>query len=45
MNEPLMSKPLSDAEGLQKAYGEDTGVWTEGSTVYVAGTKSLQDVF
>ena len=45
MNEPLMSKPLSDAEGLQKAYGEDSGVWTEGSTMYVAGTKSLQDVF
>ncbi len=40
-----MSKPLSDAEGLQKAYGEDSGVWTEGSTMYVAGTKSLQDVF
>ena len=44
MNEPLLTTPLSDAEGLQKAYSEDSGVWTEGSTMYVAGTKSLQDV-
>ncbi len=44
MNEPLLSKPLSDANGLQKAYSEDTGVWTEGS-MYVAGTKSAGDVW
>ena len=31
MNEPLLAKPLSDADGLQKAHGEDTGVWSEGS--------------
>ncbi len=45
MNAPLLTTPLSDTEGLRKAYGEDTGVYTEGSTMYVAGTKSLQDVF
>ena len=45
MNAPLLTTPLSDAEGLQKAYGEDTGVYAEGSTMYVAGTTSLQDVF
>ena len=45
MNEPLLTTPLSDAEGLQKAYSEDTGVWTEGSTMYVAGTKSAGDVW
>ena len=45
MNAPLLTTPLSDTEGLPKAYGEDTGVYTEGSTMYVAGTKSLQDVF
>ena len=45
MNEPLLSKPLTDSEGLQKAYSEDTGVWTQGSTMYVAGTKSAGDVW
>jgi hypothetical protein len=46
MNTPLLeTSSLTDADGLQKAYSQDNGVWTEGNTMYVAGTKSAQDVW
>ena len=34
-----------DSEGLAKAYANKEGVWTEGKTLYVAGVKSLRDVW
>ena len=36
-NEPLLSKPLTDSDGLQRAKSEDNGVWTEGSNACVGG--------
>jgi pimeloyl-ACP methyl ester carboxylesterase len=38
-------KRLTDAEGLSKAYGISEGTYTEGDTLYVAGTKSLRDAW
>ena len=32
------------AEGLSKAYADPTGLYQEGDTLYVAGTRNLKDV-
>ena len=36
---------MEDREGLDKAYALDSGVLPVGDTLYVAGTKSLRDVW
>jgi hypothetical protein len=46
MNVPLLSTPpLTDADGLQQAYSQDNGIWTESATMYIAGTKSVRDIW
>lgn len=37
--------PMTDAEGLDQAYAQESGVYRHGSVLYVAGTKNLRDVF
>ena len=36
---------MEDRQGLQEAYKLDSGVFPAGDTLYVAGTKSLRDVW
>ncbi len=46
MNVPLLeTNSLTDADGLRKAYSQDSGIYTENDTMFVAGTKSPQDVW
>ena len=36
---------MEDREGLNRAYGLDEGVYVDGNDLYVAGTKSMRDVW
>ena len=36
---------MEDRAGLDKAYSLDSGAYPEGDTLYVAGTKSIRDVW
>ena len=36
---------MEDRQGLQEAYALDSGIFPAGDTLYVAGTKSLRDVW
>ena len=36
---------MEDRKGLKEAYDLDSGVYTAGDTLYVAGTKSLRDAW
>ena len=36
---------MEDCQGLQEAYELDNGVYVVGDTLYIAGTKSLSDVW
>ena len=38
---PITLKPLSDAEGLQRAYARTNGVYIRNNTMFVAGTKDF----
>ena len=38
-------KPISDAQGLDIAYRQANGLYNYGDTLYIAGTKSLGDVY
>ena len=43
-----MAKPIkrmSDAEGLDIAYRQGNGIYNHGDTLYIAGAKSLGDVY
>ena len=40
---PMRSFNISDIEGLRRAYASDAGAYVHGDTMYVAGTRSLQD--
>ena len=35
---------MQDREGLDRAYARDDGVYVDGETEYIAGTKSFGDV-
>ena len=40
-----MEQPtIDDSEGLRRAYMRDDGLYDFGDTLYIAGTKSLEDV-
>ena len=38
---PITLKPLSDVEGLQRAYARTNGVYIRNNTMFVAGTKDF----
>lgn len=40
---PITLKPLSDVEGLQRAYERPNGVYIRNNTMFVAGTRDLHD--
>jgi hypothetical protein len=42
---PLKIEPITDKEGLAKAYGRESKLYTHGDTLYIAGTSSIQDVW
>ena len=40
-----MDQPtIDDSEGLRRAYEQDDGLYGYGGALYIAGTKSLEDV-
>lgn len=39
------SKTITDRQGLEIAYRQPNGIYNFGNTIYVAGTKSLNDAF
>ncbi len=41
----LSIEPITDKDGLAKAYGRESKLYTHGDTLYIAGTSSIQDVF
>ena len=41
----IVMNPLTDKEGLEKAYALVDKVYVHGDTMYVAGTSYLQDVW
>jgi hypothetical protein len=44
-SEPLSIEPILDKDGLSKAYGRESKLYTHGDTLYIAGTSSVQDVW
>ncbi len=36
---------MGDRDGLDRAYSLDSGVFADGTTLYVAGTRSIRDVW
>ncbi len=44
-SEPLSISPILDKDGLSKAYGRESKLYTLGDTLYIAGTSSVQDVW
>ena len=38
---PITLKPLSDVEGLQRAYARTNGIYIRNNTMFVAGTKDF----
>ena len=40
---PITLKPLSDVEGLQRAYARQSGVYIRNNTMFVAGSRDTQD--
>ena len=44
-SQSLAIEPITDKEGLEKAYGRESKVYTNGDTLYIAGTSSIQDIW
>ena len=40
---PITLKPISDVEGLQRAYARENGVYIRNNTMFVAGSRDAQD--
>ena len=38
-------KNISDSQGLELAYRQPNGIYNYGNTIYIAGTKSLNDAW
>jgi hypothetical protein len=41
----LSIEPITDKEGLTKAYGRQSKLYTHADTLYIAGTSSIQDIW
>ena len=44
-SQSLSIEPITDKAGLEKAYGRESKVYTNGDTLYIAGTSSIQDIW
>jgi hypothetical protein len=44
-SEPITIQPITDKEGMSRAYGREVKLYTHGDSLYVAGTTSAQDVY
>ncbi len=44
-SKPITIKPQTDKEGLHEAYNRPSGLYIHGNTLYIAGTRDVQDVW
>ncbi len=44
-SKPITIQPKTDKDGLHEAYKRPTGLYIHGDTMYIAGTKDVQDVY